>query len=64
MMVISVKKENIKDIKNYVPICLLLDIYKVLTKLLTKRLEQAGFRSRYSTTDHIYVVNQLKEKCQ
>ena len=43
---------------------------KVLTKVLKKRLEktlhenqQAGFRSKYSTTD-IHVVNQLKEKCR
>ena len=58
---------------NYRPICLLSNIYKVLTKkILTKRLEepldenqpreQAGFRSGYSKTDHIPVVNQLKEK--
>ena len=26
--------------------------------------EQAVFRSRYSTTHHIHVVNQLKEKCR
>ena len=63
-----------KDLKNYSPICLLSNIYRVLTRALTKRLEkalsenqprkQAGFTSGYSTTDHIYVVNQLKEKCK
>ena len=71
-MMIIFKKGNKKDIKNYRPICILSNVYKILTKVLTKRLEktldknqpreQAGFRSRYSTTDHIEVVNQLKEK--
>ena len=52
------------------PICLLSNIYKVLTKRLEKILdqnqseEQAEFRSRYSTTVHIHVVNQPKEKCR
>ena len=60
--------------KKYIPLCLLSNIYKVLTKLLTKRLEktldenqpreQVGFRSRYSMTDHIHVIIQLKEKCR
>ena len=73
-MVIIFKKGNKKDLKNYRMICLLPNIYKVLTKILTKRLqktqdenqprEQAGFRSRDSTTDHIHVVNQLNEKCR
>ena len=50
------KKGNKKDLKNNRPICLLSNIYKVLTKVLTKRLmktfdenqpgEQAGFKSR------------------
>ena len=73
-MMIIFKKGNKKDLKNYKPMCLLSNIYKILTKVLTERLEktlgdnqpreQAGFRSRYSTTDHIHVVNQLNEKCR
>ena len=73
-MVIIFKKGNQKDIKNYRPICLLSNIYKLFTKILTARLErilddnqpreQAGFRGGYSTTDHIHVINQLKEKCR
>ena len=26
-------------------------------------MDQAGFQSKYSTTDHIHAINQLKEKC-
>ena len=44
---------------------------KILTKRLEKtlrrkpaRTEKTGFRRRYSTTYHIHVVNQLKEKCR
>ena len=62
-MVIFFKKGNRKDIKNYRPICLLSNMYKLFTKIITTRLEkkldehkpreQAGFRSKYSTTDHM-----------
>ena len=72
-MVIIVMKANKKDIKNYISICLLSNIHEVFTKVLTKRLEktldenqsreQAGFRTRYSATYHIHVVNQLNEMC-
>ena len=73
MMMIIFKKGNKKYHKNYRPICLAPNIYKVITKIVTKRLEktfdenqpreQDRFRSGYSMTDHIHVVNQLKEKC-
>ena len=66
------KKGNIKDIKNYRPICLLSNMYKLFTKIITTRLEkkldenqhreQAGFRSKYSTKDHIHATKKLKEK--
>ena len=49
-------------------------MYKLFKKIITTRLEekldetqrreQAGFRSKYSTTDHIHAINQLKEKCR
>ena len=41
-----------------------------ITTRLEKKLdenqprEQAGFRSKYSTTDHIHAINQPKEKCR
>ena len=82
-VVIFFKKGNRKDTKNYRPICLLSNMYKLFTKnhnkpnmvtVVTTRLEkkldenqpreQAGFRSKYSTTDHIHAINQLKEKCR
>ena len=53
-------------------ISLLANIYKLFSKVMIKRLEsvidsnqpkeQAGFRRRFSTIDHIHAVNQLKEK--
>ena len=60
-MVIFFKKGNRKDIKNYIPICLLSNTYKlfIITTRLEKKLyenqprEQTGFRSKYFTTDHI-----------
>ena len=45
-------------------------VQKIVTTRLEKKLdenqprEQAGFRSKYSTTDHIHAINQLKEKCR
>lgn len=63
------KKE---DIKNYRPISLLSNIYKIFTKVLTVRLtnaldklqpiEQAGFRQGFSTIDHIHTTRQIIDK--
>ena len=73
-MAIFFKKGSRKDIKNYKPICLLSNMYKPFTKIITTRQEKklaenqprdlAGFRSKYSTTGHIHAINQLKEKCR
>jgi hypothetical protein len=66
------KKGDRTDISNYRPISLLPALYKVVTRALTKRveeavsdhlpIEQAGFRRNYSTVDHIHAINQLLEK--
>ena len=68
------KKGPRDDIQNYRPISLISNPYKIFTKILTRRLtktldenqpvEQAGFRSGYSTIDHLQTVNQLIEKVQ
>ena len=48
-------------------------MYKLFTRILQKRMErvlgenqpreQAGFRQRYSTVDHLQTINRLIEKC-
>ena len=74
-MVLIHKKGDNKDLKNYRPISLLSNIYKVFTKILTLRLtrlldenqpiEQAGFHSGYSTIDHIHKCESVeREMCR
>ena len=63
------KKGSTKDIKNYRPISLLPILYKVFTRILTTRLsttldqaqpiEQAGFRTGFSTVDHIFTLREI-----
>ena len=72
-IIIVHKKGDVTDLKNYRPISLLSHVYKLFTKILTKRLtnkidfflssEQAGFRSGYGTNDHLLTVKVLIEKC-
>ncbi|XGW31396.1 hypothetical protein V3C99_009956 [Haemonchus contortus] len=67
------KKGDPLNISNYRPISLLSTVLKVLTRALARRVEevamelvpeeQAGFRRKFSTRDHILSVNLLMEKC-
>jgi hypothetical protein len=61
------------DCKNYQGICLLNVTYKVFAKILYERLlphanlavqhYQAGFQSGKSTTDQLFALHQIFEKC-
>ena len=67
------KKGDITKLENYRPISLLSTLYKLFMKIIAKRntkkldfyqpVEQAGFRSGYSTNDHLQVMRTLIEKC-
>ena len=60
--------------QNYRPICIIPVLYKVFAKLMYKRLypildkaqcrDQAGFRNKYSTVDHLFVFTMLQEKSE
>jgi hypothetical protein len=61
------------EIGNYRPISLIPHLCKLFMKVLMFRIgdvlnkeqppEQAGFRSNFSTIDHIFTMNQIIEKC-
>jgi hypothetical protein len=67
------KKGDKIDCKNYRGICLLNVTYKVFAKILYDRLSpqanaadqhfQAGFQSGKSTTDQLFALRQILEKC-
>ncbi|KAH7718827.1 protein F43G9.7 [Aphelenchoides avenae] len=68
------KKGDTEDLKNYRPICILPVIYKLFTKVVLNRIteqldaaqlpEQAGFRSGFSTSDHMQTLNQIQERAR
>lgn len=71
-IILLYKKGDPADIGNYRPISLMSCFYKLFASCLLERIasaidahqpiEQAGFRSGFSTIDHIQVVDQVIEK--
>ncbi|KAK6764734.1 hypothetical protein RB195_024894 [Necator americanus] len=69
--VLLYKKGDPHDIGKYRPICILSVIYKLFTRVILNRIEkvfdegqpceQAGFRKRFRTIDHIHTVSKLIE---
>ena len=74
--VISViyKSGNATEPQNYRPICIIPVLYKLFSKLMYKRLypildqaqckDQAGFRHKFNTVDHMFVFTMLHEKSE
>ena len=68
------KKGAMNDLNNYRPISLMSNVYKIFSKIITRRIErtldeqqppeQAGFRTGYSTTNHLQTMNQIIEKAK
>ena len=73
-IILIFKKGDRSNIGNYRPINLMSNIYKLFSKIILKYItkkigekqpkEQAGFRSGFSTINHIHVIKKLVEKCQ
>ena len=74
-IIIMYKKGDGKDFNNYRPITFYSKIGIIFMKIIEKRLkntitfnqpiEQAGFKSGYSTFDHLQTINQLiKKSCE
>lgn len=71
-IILLYKKGDPLDIANYRPISLLSVVYKLFTSILqdkiaphienTQPVEQAGFRTGFSTMDHIHTLGQIIEK--
>src|SRR5579863_1105738 len=62
------------NLENYRPITLMSTFYKLFTRILGNRAEQtldenqpreqAGFRRRFGTLDHLFTINQVVQKSQ
>ncbi|VDP09963.1 unnamed protein product [Heligmosomoides polygyrus] len=69
--VLLYKKGDVHDIGNYRPICQMSVVYKLFIRVILNRFirtmdegqpcEQAGFRRRFSTVDHIHTIAKLTE---
>lgn len=71
-IILLFKKGSRENMGNYRPITLSSCVYRIFARILRDRIspiinekqpeEQAGFRSSYSTMDHLQTINQLTEK--
>ena len=67
------KKGDVENVSNYLPICSLPTLYKLVSTILYGRLypvldqkqpeDQAGFRKSYQTTDNLATYRLIEQKC-